>query len=213
MNHVIRRLSAKNGIISNSLLKGIARTTSSISKKSEVKDVNLDEKFQKVFHYPHVIKVAFYQRLKVYLTGSTFLLTSGLSSLGIESLPGTISTFVGLLSFTSFALLASGEWMRRVIGIIYIDKTSLKTVKIGHIGFWGKRKDFLIDIDDIKFFSDTIQGGTPAKNAYWKVHFYDPKLSTMFISTRYGGIKDPEKFRLIFGGMAMEESKPVEKSS
>ena len=75
MNNVIRRLSAKNGITSHSLLRNIARTTSSTSTKSDVKDVNVDEKssignlktkisvdekFQKVFHYPHVIKVVFY---------------------------------------------------------------------------------------------------------------------------------------------------------
>ena len=54
--------------------------TPSTLTKSDVKDVNVDEKssvgnlkikisvdekFQKVFHYPHVIKVAFYQRFKV----------------------------------------------------------------------------------------------------------------------------------------------------
>ena len=80
MNNVIRRLSAKNGIISHSLLRNIVRTTSSTSTKSEVKDVNVDEKssvgnsstkisvdekFQKVFHYPHVIKLVFYQKFKV----------------------------------------------------------------------------------------------------------------------------------------------------
>ena len=85
--------------------------------------------------------------------------------------------------------------MRRVIGIIYIDETDLKTVKISHIGFWGKRKDILVNIEGIKFFSDTPQTGTPSKNVFWKVGFYDSKLSTMFISTRNGGIEDPEKFK------------------
>lgn len=200
MNHVILRLSAKNGLISHSLLKNIVRATSSISNESQAKDVN----FQRVFHYPHVIKLAFYQRFKVYMTGSTCLLTSVGIANGFEALPGTISTISGLLSFTTIGLLISGEWMRRVIGIIYIDETDLKTVKISHIGFWGKRKDILVNIEDIKFFSDTPQTGTPSKNVFWKVGFYDSKLSTMFISTRYGGIEDPEKFKLIFGGTVLE---------
>ena len=50
--------------------------------------------------------------------------------------------------------------MRRVIGIIYIDKTDLKTVKFAHLSFWGKRKELLVNIDDIKFFSDTSQKET-----------------------------------------------------
>ena len=68
---------------------------------------------------------------------------------------------------------------------------------LSHMSFWGKRKDILVDIDDIKYFSDTRNTGNPSQNVFWKVQFYDPKLSTMFISTRYGGIEDPETFRYI----------------
>ena len=132
---------------------------------------------------------------QVYLTGSTFILTSIVYQTGGQTLLGGYPTFLGLLGFSSLALLISGEWMRRVIGIIYIDKTDLKTVKFAHISFWGKRKELLVNIDDIKFFSDTSQKETANHNVFWKVQFYDPKLSTMFISTKYGGIADPDKFR------------------
>ena len=131
----------------------------------------------------------------MYLTGTTFILTSIVYATGGQTELVGYPTFVGLLGFSSLALLISGEWMRRVIGIIYIDKTDLKTVKFAHISFWGKRKEILVNIDDIKFFSDTSQKETANHNVFWKVQFYDPKLSTMFISTRYGGITDPDKFR------------------
>ena len=88
--------------------------------------------------------------------------------------------------------------MRRVIGIIYIDKTDLRNVRIAHISFWGKRKDIIVDIEDIKFLSDTTQKETANHNVFWKVQFYNPKLSTMFISTKYGGIEDPDSFRYVY---------------
>jgi len=208
MFHVIRRIHSINGrnsIVNQLLLAKNVRTASSVpTKKVATKTEDLDEKFLKVFHYPHVIKVALYQRLKVYLTGSTFILTSIVYSTGGQTLLGGYPTFVGLLGVSSLALLISGEWMRRVIGIIYIDKTDLKTVKFAHISFWGKRKELLINIDDIKFFSDTSQKETANYNVFWKVQFYDTKLSTMFISTKYGGITDPDKFRLIFGSSALQ---------
>ena len=132
---------------------------------------------------------------QVYLTGTTFILTPIVYLTGGQTLLGGYPTFLGLLGVSSLALLISGEWMRRVIGIIYIDKTDLKTVRFSHISFWGKRKELLINIDDIKFLSDTSQKETANHNVFWKVQFYDPKLSTMFISTKYGGITDPDKFR------------------
>jgi len=212
MLHVIRRIHSINGrnsIVNQLLLTKNVRTASSVpTKKVETKTEDLDEKFLKVFHYPHVIKVALYQRLKVYLTGSTFILTPIVYSTGGQTLLGGYPTFLGLLGFSSLALLISGEWMRRVIGIIYIDKTDLKTVRFSHISFWGKRKELLINIDDIKFLSDTSQKETANHNVFWKVQFYDPKLSTMFISTKYGGIADPDKFRLIFGSSALQ---PIQK--
>ena len=131
------------------------------------------------------------------MTGSTFLLTSLTSFYGGQTFLGAYPTFFGLIGFSSIALLATGEFMRRVIGVIYIDKTDLSKVRIAHISFWGKRKDIIVDIEDIKFLSDTTQKETANHNVFWKVQFYDPKLSTMFISTKYGGIEDPDSFRYV----------------
>lgn len=208
MFHIIRRIqskSARNLVVNNLFSQNIAyRGASSVPTKKVAKTQDdLDEKFLKVFQYPHVIKVALYQRLKVYLTGTTIILTSGAILTG-ETLLGGVSSFIGIAGFSTFALLISGEWMRRVIGIIYIDQTDFKTVKLAHISFWGKRRELLVNTEDIKYFSDTNQKETANHNVFWKVQFYDPKLSTMFISTKYGGITDPDKFRLIFGDKSLQ---------
>ena len=79
MLHVIRRIHSINGrnsIVNQLLLTKNVRTASSVpTKKVETKTTpektkteDLDEKFLKVFHYPHVIKVALYQRLKVIIS-------------------------------------------------------------------------------------------------------------------------------------------------
>ena len=69
MLHIIRRIhsiSGRNSIVNQLLLTKNVRTASSVpTKKVATKTEDLDEKFLKVFHYPHVIKVALYQRLKV----------------------------------------------------------------------------------------------------------------------------------------------------
>ena len=69
MLHIIRRIHSINGrnSIVNQLLSTMnVRTASSVPvEKIATKIEDLDEKFLKVFHYPHVIKVALHQRLKV----------------------------------------------------------------------------------------------------------------------------------------------------
>ena len=82
MLHVFRRIHSINGrnsIVNQLLLAKNVRTASSVPTKKvvetktspeEKKPEDLDEKFLKVFHYPHVIKVALYQRLKVIISKS-----------------------------------------------------------------------------------------------------------------------------------------------
>ena len=74
MLHVIRRIHSINGrnsIVNQlSLTKNVRTASSAPTKKVATKTEELDEKFLKVFHYPHVIKVALYQRLKVIITKS-----------------------------------------------------------------------------------------------------------------------------------------------
>ena len=71
---VIRRIHSINGrnsIVNQlSLTKNVRTASSAPTKKVATKTEELDEKFLKVFHYPHVIKVALYQRLKVIITKS-----------------------------------------------------------------------------------------------------------------------------------------------
>ena len=65
-------------MVNQLLLTKNVRTASSVPTKKvetktspeETKTEDLDEKFLKVFHYPHVIKVALYQRLKVIISKS-----------------------------------------------------------------------------------------------------------------------------------------------
>ena len=74
MLHIIGRthsINGRNSLVNQLLLTKNVRTASSVpTKKVATKTEDLDEKFLKVFHYPHVIKVALYQRLKVIISKS-----------------------------------------------------------------------------------------------------------------------------------------------
>lgn len=164
------------------------KTTSSCLKTPD----NLDE-YTKVFAFPHVVRVAVFQRLKIYMTGACVGLYPLVLANGTETT--TSVALLSLISVSCTGLMVIGEFMRRVVGIVYIDKNQTK-VRFAHITFWGKRSDIEVNIDDIKFASETNQN---FQNIYWLVKFQDPKQSSLIISTRFGGIEDPDKFKLIFG--------------
>ena len=69
-------------------------------------------------------------------------------------------------------------------------------VRFAHITFAGNRADFEVDVNDIYFASETNQ---KFDNIYWTIKFISPVQRSLHISTKYGGIEDPEKFKLIFG--------------
>ena len=158
------------------------------------------EDYTKVFSFPHVVRVAIFQRLKIYMTGACV----GLYPLVLTFNPNPSATSVALMTLISFSctsLMVIGEFMRRVVGIVYIDKNQTN-VRFAHITFWGKRRDIEVNIEDIKFASETNQN---FENVYWLVKFQDPKKSSLIISTRFGGIEDPDKFKLIFGDVPENE--------
>ena len=153
------------------------------------------EDFTKVFHFPHVVTLARFQRVKIALTAASVALSPLIyfNDLGVEE----TSNLIGVIWFSCGTLLAFGEFFRKVVGILYMDKRE-RRVRVAHINFWGKRQDFIVNLDDIKFITDT---GTRKDDIYWAMQFHKEAgtRSPMRISTRYGGIEDPRLFRLIFG--------------
>lgn len=109
------------------------------------------------------------------------------------------AAFAGLMVVSASGLLAFGEVFRRFIGVIYLHQDG-KTVRVAHISFWGKRKDFLVKVEDFKLVSET---NADINDAVWKVEFYDKSIGNMLISTRFGGVQDRDRFQKIFGAESL----------
>lgn len=159
---------------------------------------NPEELFKCVFKFPYIQHVAWLTRLKVYVTGVTFM-TSPLVVYGIGQ--GSIETsyasgLIVLLSFSSLTLLLFGEFMRRVVGMVYTNE-SKTLVRFAHLSFWGKRHDFVMPTCQIVPIGET---GQRSSNYFWMVRFYDsPGERALVISTFLGGVCDKQSFRHIFG--------------
>jgi hypothetical protein len=163
------------------------------SSNTQLKQPTNLEEYEKVFHFPYIRQVAYFARLKVIVTGVTVGFSPIILASSCDQLLGI--SFVSLMGFSSISLLGIGEFMRKVIGIVYLDENQ-ENVRFARVTFWGKRADQVVPIDEVKLVSDTSED---VDSVFWKVEFYDDKAVDFYITTRFGGIEDMDKFKLIFG--------------
>ena len=131
-----------------------------------------------------------------------------------------VSIFTSCFSIALVGTTILGYVCSRVIGSVYIHKEDPSKVcsfctfncllqkifvyfqvRIATVGFLGRRKDTIFDIQDIKLLSETSEN---PNRPIWRIHFHNDKLSNLLISTKFGGIQDPETFRLVFGKIIVE---------
>lgn len=160
-----------------------------------LEDQSSPEVYKKVFLFPHITKIAAFTKIKIYMTCLTFAATPLVGSID----PATGAVFGTFLGFSSAALLLIGESARRTVGIVYLNENKDK-VKIARLSFWGRRTDQIFPIDQINLLSDSDED---PQDVFWKIKFDDPKQRSLFISTKYGGVEDPEAFKFIFGDQIM----------
>ena len=103
---------------------------------------------------------------------------------------------ISAFSFFSLVVLGGlGEFFRKFVGIIYLSEDKSQVI-ISHNTFWGMRNDVLMKTSDIIPLADTPED---AKNELvWKIYLFNENRN-YYICTRYGGIRDLQKFAEIFG--------------
>lgn len=133
--------------------------------------------------------------VQIFATGIVGFCGAISSALGSEYTP----IVLGLASVTLQSCIITGLFASRIIGRIYIHENG-EEVRIATCNFWGKRKDIQVKIEDIKLASDT---SADTRNTFWSVHFHDNVQNRLLISTKYGGIQDPQSFKMLLGKSAI----------
>lgn len=186
-------------------LKDVNQRLRHFSSEKVLQDsVDNTEPFRTVFRFPFTPIIVALCRVKIYMTGIVCLLTPGLiySALYQNLDYQHVYNYIGVCGFSITALILFGEFFRRCVGIVYINKDHTK-VKLAHVTFWGRRNDVNVPLTDIIPLSETSEH---AGKIFWKISFYENSLasklvdrSELIICTRYGNIIDREAFIKIFG--------------
>jgi len=107
--------------------------------------------------------------------------------------------FLGTSTFSTITFYAFGQLFRRLIGSIFISPDQ-KFVRISHLTFFGNRQETVVYLYELKPLCDS----NPNMNdIFLKVSPIDknvePLKHSLFLSLKYGGIVDLDKFKQIFG--------------
>jgi len=153
--------------------------------------------FEPIFISPHIRTIQFVCRLKLYTTGvilaclpiSFYLLNSD------QILPSQVGLSAGFAVSTLVVLGLVGEYFRKFVGILYLSEDKTQII-LSHNSFFGKRKDVIIDVENIVPLADSPE---TVDDMVWKIRLYSGNPKSYYISTRFGGISSRKGFREIFG--------------
>ncbi|KAF5282473.1 hypothetical protein FQR65_LT14281 [Abscondita terminalis] len=152
--------------------------------------------FTPVYQFPFIRGVGLINRLKVYQTAVSILAVPTTAALWEANIV-TSDVFVATLgaSISGCMLFYSlGIFPNKLIGNVYINKDR-KKVKIAYLNFWGKRKDVILDINDITPYTQTSP--ILSENLY-KKYLTESNNDILKINIKYGKFIDKEMFNKIF---------------
>lgn len=157
---------------------------------------DLSKTYTNIYKFPYIVHARVFSRLKIAQTIFTVALipTMGLA-VWMDYAPTTVFEYsLSIASFACIMLYVISYYLRRLIGIIALNGTG-DTIKVSHLNFWGRREDFYVPVEQV---IPIAQYEARVDDAYIPFLRYDDK-EKYYMSLRWGGVLDTEKFVNVFG--------------
>ncbi|XP_014673035.1 PREDICTED: transmembrane protein 186-like [Priapulus caudatus] len=152
--------------------------------------------FSVIYKFPYIVHMRVVSRFKIVQTGITsvvLLPMAALTAMGHVE-PWLLTYTFGVTGLAAGMLCVMSYFFRRLIGILALSNDG-DMLKVSHMTFWGRRHDIYVPVDSVVPFSDCESNPTDIF-----VNFMcDEITSHLYISLRFGGIVDREKFMQVFG--------------
>lgn len=153
-------------------------------------------KYELVYEFPYIVHTRVAARLKIYQTAITLIAAPYVHIAAQQGhIPQELATSCTVASLLALGTLYYLSFItRRLVGLVGMDKDR-KSVKLAHMTFWGNRKDLVVPLNTIVPFTE---GNTSCQDLYMDLKTYDNSVH-LYLSLRFGGVKDLDLFELIFG--------------
>ncbi|KAI7791466.1 putative transmembrane protein 186 [Triplophysa rosa] len=179
------------------------RLTSLSTRTGQIQPVSLcsdlaSKKYNLIYAFPAIKGLRALSRLKLMQTGITVILLPTVYYLYLQGQASvTLLTYsTGIAVFAGIMLYSISHYVRRVVGMMYLDSTQT-TLKVSHLTFWGHRRDIYLPVSDVMTLGDA---GDTKGEPILRFKRYSSSDS-MFFSTRLGRVVDKDAFEKVFGSM------------
>ncbi|XP_029950384.1 transmembrane protein 186 [Salarias fasciatus] len=156
------------------------------------------EKYTMIYTLPYIKHLRAVSRLKLLQTAFTVVILPPVYVLYFQgSAPFFLVSYTtGIALFAGVMLYSLSHFFRRVVGMMYLDQTQT-TLKVSHLSFWGKRRDFYLPVSDVMTIADT---GDTLSETILKLKTYS-STNTFYFSTYFGRVVDRHQFEKVFGSL------------
>ncbi|XP_029000004.1 transmembrane protein 186 isoform X2 [Betta splendens] len=155
-------------------------------------------KYTLIYTLPHIKLLRAVSRLKLLQTSFTVIILPPVYFLYHQGdVPFYLVSYTtGIALFAGGMLCIASHFFRRVVGMMYLDP-SLKTLKVSHLTFWGRRHDIYLPVTDVMTIGDT--GDSPNETILKLKRYSSPE--TLYFSTYFGRVIDIQGFEKVFGSL------------
>uniref|UniRef100_A0A4W4F6K9 Transmembrane protein 186 n=1 Tax=Electrophorus electricus TaxID=8005 RepID=A0A4W4F6K9_ELEEL len=152
-------------------------------------------KYCLIYAFPAIKGLRVLSRLKIIQTGITVVI---LPAVGYFYLQGQVSLTLlsyatGVAAFAAIMLCVMSYYIRRVVGMMYLDHTHT-TLKVSHLSFWGHRRDVYLPVSDVMTLGDT---GDSLGETVLRLKRYSSS-DVLYFSTRLGRVVDEREKQPVF---------------
>ncbi|KAB5526151.1 hypothetical protein PHYPO_G00148440 [Pangasianodon hypophthalmus] len=156
-------------------------------------------KYTLIYAFPAIRGLRALSRLKLAQTGITGVLLPAVYYFYLQGQASfsLLSYTTGIAAFAGIMLYTISYYVRRVVGMMYLDHTHT-TLKVAHLSFWGLRRDVYLPVSDVMTLGDT--GDSPGE-VILKLKRYSCS-DTLYFSTRLGRVLDKNGFEKVFGTLS-----------
>lgn len=81
---------------------------------------------------------------------------------------------LGMCGFAVVVLAVFSYFARRVVGVVSLDETGT-LMRIGHLSFWGMRRNKYLQVDQVLRFTDSSEAGR--RDLFLKLYYYEAENS------------------------------------
>ncbi|XP_016410452.1 transmembrane protein 186-like [Sinocyclocheilus rhinocerous] len=156
-------------------------------------------KYSLIYTFPAIKGLRALSRLKLMQTGITVVLLPTVYYLYLQGQASVmlLSYSTGIAVFAGIMLYSISHYVRRVVGMMYLDSTRT-VLKVSHLTFWGHRRDIYVPVSDVMTLGES--GDTKGEPILCLKRY--SRSDTMYFSPRLGRVVDKNAFEKVFGSLS-----------